>query len=126
MASWSKDELDRINAEICFTVGVTLPDGTAPKTVNLWSVPVDDRIIIRSFNGAEGKRFGLILEIRKGKIYSSGVTKNATFAVVDHDDEETNLAVDHSFVENYSDSNYSVTMSSEPARQNTFEVILED
>ena len=126
MASWTKVELDRINAETYFTVGVTLPDGTTPKTVDIWSVPVGDRIFIRSFNGAEGKWFGPALETRKGKFSSGGVTKNVTFAVVDHDDEETNKAVDQSFLEKYSDSKYSVTMSSEPVRRNTLEVIPED
>lgn len=72
MASWSKDELDRINAETYFTVGVTLPDGTTPKTVDIWSVPVGDRIFIRSFNGAESKWFGPALETRKGKISAGG------------------------------------------------------
>lgn len=126
MASWTKDELDRINAETYFTVGVTLPDGTTPKSVDIWSVPVGDRIFIRSFNGTEGKWFGPALETRKGQISSGGVTKNVTFVVVDHEDEETNKAVDDSFLDKYSDSKYSVTMSTEPVRRNTLEVVPED
>ncbi|MGW6466513.1 hypothetical protein [Streptomyces rubiginosohelvolus] len=38
MAVWTPDELERINAEPYFTVEATLPDGTTPKTVDIWSV----------------------------------------------------------------------------------------
>jgi hypothetical protein len=123
MASWTADELDRINAETYFTVGATLPDGTTPKTVDIWSVPVGDRIFIRSFNGTEGKWFGPALETRRGRISSGSVEKAVRFVPVAEDDEETNQAVDASFLDKYSDSKYSVTMSTEPVRRNTLEVI---
>lgn len=79
----------------------------------------------RSFNGTEGEWYGPALETLKGQISSGGVEKNVTFAVVDHDDEETNKAVDQAFLKKYADSKYSVTMSSEPVRRNTLEVIPE-
>lgn len=41
------------------------------------------------------------------------------------EDEETNQAVDASFREKYSDSEYAVTMSTEPVRRNTLEVVPE-
>ncbi|GAA5068608.1 hypothetical protein GCM10023336_51930 [Streptomyces similanensis] len=45
------------------------------------------------------------------------------FVPVDSDDEETNQAVDASYLEKYNDSEYSVTMSTEPVRRNTLEVV---
>lgn len=126
MAAWTKDELDRINAETYFTVGATLPDGSTPKTVDIWSVPVGERIFIRSFNGRAGKWYGPALETGRGRISAGGVEKAVRFVLVDADDEETNQAVDASFLEKYSDSEYSVTMSTEPVRRNTLEVVPED
>lgn len=126
MTAWTTDELDRINAETYFTVGATLRDGTTPKTVDIWSVPVGDRIFIRSFNGTQGKWYGPALETGRGRISAGGVEKAVRFAAVDPQDEETNRAVDASFMKKYADSEYSVTMSSEPVRRNTLEVIPED
>ncbi|WP_236726303.1 DUF2255 family protein [Streptomyces sp. NBRC 110465] len=45
---------------------------------------------------------------------------------VDPDDEETNQAVDASYREKYADSEYAVTMSTEPVRRNTLEVVPEE
>lgn len=126
MASWTQDELDRINAETYFTVGAMLPDGTTPKTVDIWSVPVGMRIFIRSFNGTQGKWYGPALETGRGRVSAGGVEKNVRFVPVASDDEETNQAVDASFLDKYADSPYSVTMSTEPVRRNTLEVIPED
>ncbi|GAA5150622.1 hypothetical protein GCM10025768_15890 [Microbacterium pseudoresistens] len=126
MAGWTKDELDRINADTYFTVGATLPDGTTPKTVDIWSVPVGNRIFIRSFNGTQGKWYGPALETGRGRISAGGVEKAVRFVPVDPEDEETNQDVDASFLEKYSDSQYSVTMSTAPVRRNTLEVVPED
>ncbi|MFE3473343.1 DUF2255 family protein [Streptomyces bacillaris] len=126
MTAWTPDELDRINAETYFTVGATLPDGTTPKTVDIWSVPVGNRIFIRSYNGTQGKWYGPALKTSRGRISAGGVDKPVRFVPVDPDDEETNQAVDASYREKYADSEYSVTMSTEPVRRNTLEVVPED
>lgn len=126
MATWTKDELDRINAETYFTVGATLADGTTPKTVDIWSVPVGERIFIRSYNGTQGKWYAPAVETGRGRISAGGVEKAVRFVQVDPEDEETNQAVDASFLQKYADSEYSVTMSTEPVRRNTLEVIPED
>ncbi|WP_169252972.1 DUF2255 family protein [Brevibacterium sp. 'Marine'] len=123
MAAWTEDELNRINAETYFTVGATLPDGTTPKNVDIWSVPVGERIFIRSFNGTQGKWYGPALETGRGRISAGGVEKDVRFVPVDSEDEETNQAVDDSFLKKYADSKYSVTMSTEPVRRNTLEVV---
>jgi len=125
MTAWTQDELDRINAETYFTIGATLADGTTPKTVDIWSVPVGDRIFIRSFNGTAGKWYGPALETGRGRISAGGVDKAVRFVPVPSDDEETNRAVDASFLQKYADSEYSVTMSTEPVRRNTLEVVPE-
>lgn len=126
MPTWTADELDRINASTYFTVGATLADGTTPKTVDIWSVPVGERIFIRSYNGMAGKWYALALESGRGRISAGGVEKSVKFVPVAPEDEETNQAVDASFLEKYADSEYSVTMSTEPVRRNTLEVIPEN
>ncbi|MFF2316933.1 DUF2255 family protein [Arthrobacter sp. NPDC058097] len=126
MSTWTKDDLDRINAQTYFTVGVTLPDGTTPKTVDIWSVPVGDQIFIRSYNGTAGKWYGPALETLRGRISAGGVEKAVRFVPVPEDDEEANQAVDASYREKYADSEYSVMMSTEPVRRNTLEVVPED
>ncbi|KJL37140.1 DUF2255 family protein [Microbacterium azadirachtae] len=125
MADWTQDELDRINEQTYFTVGATLPDGTTPKTVDIWSVPVGNRIFIRSYNGAQGKWYGPALESGRGRISAGGVEKAVRFVPVAPDDETTNKAVDASYLQKYADSSYSVTMSTDPVRRNTLEVIPE-
>ncbi|GAA0953063.1 DUF2255 family protein [Nonomuraea longicatena] len=126
MSAWTQDELDRINAETYFTIGVTLPDGTTPKTVDIWSVPVGDRIFIRSFNGTQGKWYGPALQTGRGHISSGGVEKNVRFVPVPADDKKTNQAVDASFLKKYADSEHSVTMSTDPVRRNTLAVVPEE
>lgn len=126
MSSWTAEELDRINAQTYFTVGATLPDGTTPKTVDIWSVPVGDRIFIRSYNGTAGKWYGPALATLRGRISAGGVEKSVRFVAVAADDEETNSAVDASFREKYAGSPYSITMSEAPVRTNTLEVIPEN
>ncbi len=126
MGSWTSDELERINAETYFTVGATLPDGTTPKTVDIWSVPVGERIFIRSYNGTAGMWYGPALDTGRGRISAGGVERTVRFVPVDADDEATNKAVDASFLTKYADSPYSVTMSTEPVRRNTLEVVPED
>lgn len=106
MAAWTQDELNSINAETYFTVGATLPDGTTPKTVDIWSVPVGDRIFIRSYNGTRGKWYGPALESGRGRISAGGVEKPVRFVPVDPQDEETNRAVDAAFLQKYADSEY--------------------
>jgi len=123
MSTWTKDELGRINGEEYFTVAVALADGTTPKSVDIWSVPVGDRIFIRSFNGTEGKWYGPALETGRGRISAGGVEKDVTFVAVAADDEDTNGAVDASYLRKYASSPYSKTMSTEPVRRNTIEVI---
>lgn len=126
MSTWTADELDRINGQTYFTVGATLPDGTTPKTVDIWSVPVGDRIFIRSYNGTAGKWYGPALATLRGKISAGGVEKNVRFVVVAADDETTNQAVDASYRKKYTGSPYAVTMSEAPVRTNTLEVVPED
>lgn len=126
MSTWTSDELDRINVSAYFTVGATLADGTTPKSVDIWSVPVGERIFIRSYNGMAGKWYALALESGRGRISAGGVEKSVRFVPVAPEDEETNQAVDASFLEKYADSEYSVTVSTEPVRRNTLEVISEN
>lgn len=126
MSSWTAEELDRINAQTYFTVGATLPGGTMPKTVDIWSVPVGDRIFIRSYNGTAGKWYGPALATLRGRISAGGVEKSVRFVAVAADDEETNSAVDASFREKYAGSPYAITMSEAPVRTNTLEVIPEN
>lgn len=66
------------------------------------------------------------LESGRGRISAGGVEKNVRFVAVASDDEQTNRAVDASFLDKYADSPYSVTMSTERVRRNTLEVIPED
>lgn len=125
MAAWTRDELDRINAETYLTVGATLPDGTTPKTVTIWSVPVGDGIYIRSYNGTQGKWYGPALATGRGTISAGGVEKAVRFVPIDPEDEQTNNAVDASFRQKYAGSEYAVTMSTEPVRRNTLRVVPE-
>jgi len=123
MTGWTEDELDRINAEVYLRVAAALADGSTPKSVNIWSVPVGNRIFIRSYNGTAGKWYGPALESGRGRVSAGGVEKEVRFMAVPSDDEATNGAVDASFRRKYADSPYAETMSTEPVRRNTLEVV---
>lgn len=120
--TWTADELQRINAEEYFEVAAALPDGSTPKFASIWSVPVGDRIFIRSYNGTAGKWYGPALASRRGRIRAGGIEKDVDFVAVPADDEETNQAVDASYRTKYAHSPYGVTMSTAPVRTNTLEV----
>ncbi|MEJ2870471.1 DUF2255 family protein [Actinomycetospora sp. OC33-EN08] len=123
MSSWSSEELEEINAEVYLHLAAALPDGSTPKWVDIWSVPVGDRLFVRSFNGVGGGWFGPALESGRGRITAGRVARDVTFVVVPVEDEQTNAAVDVSFRAKYADSPYAETMSTDPVRLNTLEVV---
>ncbi|MFC4128074.1 DUF2255 family protein [Nocardia rhizosphaerae] len=90
-----------------------MPGGTTPKTVDIWSVPVGDRIFIRSYNGTRGSWYGPALETGRGRIRAGGVENTVRFVPVAADDEQTNRAVDASYRAKYADSEYSRTAGSD-------------
>lgn len=120
MTSWTEEELHSINADPDFHLAAALPDGSTPKWVRIWSVPVDNKIYVRSFNGATGKWFGPALASRRGRISAGGITKEVTFTPVD--DDTINKAIDQSYRTKYAGSPDAETMSTEPVRRNTLEV----
>lgn len=75
MTQWTKEELVSINGDEWFHLSATLPDGSTPKTVDIWSVGADNRIFVRSYNGTSGKWYGPALESGKGHIAAGSVEK---------------------------------------------------
>lgn len=57
MTDWTQAELDSINADPEFHLAAELPYGSTPKWVEP-SVPVENKIYVRPFNGATGKWLG--------------------------------------------------------------------
>lgn len=123
MDEWATGELDRIDAEELVTISVALPDGSVPKSVDIWAVRVADRLFIRSYNGLAGKWYALALETGCGRIAAAGVEKDVDFVRIDPSDEATNVPVDAAYRVKYADSPYAGEMSAPPRRSFTFEVV---
>ena len=121
MSQWTQEELDRINGDEWFHLSAALPDGSTPKTVDIWSVGVGDRIFVRSYNGTAGKWYSLALESGKGRISAGAVTKNVSFVKVD--DEEAKKLVDTAYRTKYAHSKWGGAMADDPVRDNTIEVV---
>lgn len=120
---WTRQELDAINNDDWFGLSVALEDGSTPKTVQIWSVGVGDRIFIRSFNGSAGKWYDAALKSRHGHVSAGGVEKDVTLAPIK--DEATNMAVDEAYMSKYATSEWAKPMATEPVRSHTIEVISE-
>ena len=121
MTQWTKEELDKINSDEYFHLSAAVADGSTPKTVDIWSVGVGERIFVRSYNGVSGGWYGPALESGKGRISAGGVEKDVTFVSID--DEEVKKAVDAAYYQKYAGSPYAETMATDPVRDNTVEVI---
>jgi hypothetical protein len=121
MTTWTQDELVKINTEEMLELAAELPDGSIPKTVNIWVVRVGDTLYVRSYSGADGKWYVPATETRKGRVSAGGVTKNVEFIPID--DENTKRAVDEAYRGKYTGSAYAESMATEPVRSNTLEVV---
>src|SRR5438067_6997231 len=84
MATWSKDELQRIAEEDDLHISPFREDGATYGTSTwIWSVAVDDALYVRAYNGKSSRWYRAAVRQQTGRISAAGMTKEVAFEPVD-------------------------------------------
>jgi hypothetical protein len=87
MATWTRDELEKIGAADELQIASVRRDGTLTNPVTIWVVRLGDDLYVRSYKGPNGTWFRAAQTRHEGRIHAGGVEKDVTFT------NETNPAV---------------------------------
>ena len=79
MASWTKDELQKIAAAEELELASLRGDGTLSKPVTIWVVRAGDDLYVRSWKGDGGAWFRATQGRRQGYIKAGGLGKDVAF-----------------------------------------------
>jgi hypothetical protein len=80
MATWTRDELDKIGKADELQIVTLGPDGTPRKPVTIWVVRDGDDLYVRSGYGDRAAWYRRTQQRRDGHISAGGVEKDVTFA----------------------------------------------
>ena len=117
MATWEKDELDRIAATDDLHVAPFREDGKTYGTPTwIWSVVVDDALYARAYSGKDSHWYRAALRQKAGRITAAGMTKDVIFEAVEG---AINDRVDEAYRAKYEDSPYLSPMIGARARSAT-------
>jgi hypothetical protein len=83
MTTWSKDELRKIPEADDLHISPLREDGLTYGTPTwIWSVPVDDALYARGYNGQSSRWYQAAVRQKAGRIIAAGLTKEVTFVPV--------------------------------------------
>jgi hypothetical protein len=122
MATWTKDELDRVGGADELEIAPARRDGSLRKPVTIWAVSVGDGLYVRSFRGHGGAWFRVAQASHAGRIEAGGVQKDVTF--LEEADPAVNDQIDAAYrskYRRYADS-YVPAMLTQEARSTTLKV----
>ncbi|MFD3485669.1 DUF2255 family protein [Streptomyces sp. NPDC058665] len=123
MATWTKDELNKIEHADELLVAPFDSDNTPRPPTTIWVVREGDDLHVRAFRGRGGNWFRAATAGHAGHISSGGVDKDVTF--VEEDDPALNDRIDRAYRSKYggySDS-YVDPMVAEGARAATLKLV---
>jgi hypothetical protein len=95
MATWTRDELDKIGKADELEIAALRRDGTLRKPVIIWVVLYEDDLYVRSGYGRGAAWFRGTQVRHEGHIKAGGIDKNVAFEDVDHALDELIDAVYH-------------------------------
>jgi hypothetical protein len=122
MATWSQDDLRRIEQSDDLHISPYRADGVTPGTPTwLWSVVVNGALYVRAYNGTASRWHRAALSQRAGRIRVAGGDWEVTFEPVDGPVQE---AIDAAYRAKYADSPYLAPMTSARARTATVRIDL--
>lgn len=81
MASWTDDELRRIDSASELRVRSQRPDGTLRPAATIWHTTIGDALYIRSAHGPDNGWFRRARDSGSGQISAGGVEKDVTFEI---------------------------------------------
>ena len=99
MATWTKDELQKIGASEELEVASLRSDGTLTNAVTIWVVRVGDDLYVRSWKGDGGAWFRATRARHDGYITAGGVGKDVAF--VTEADDDANDRIDETYRTKY-------------------------
>jgi hypothetical protein len=79
MATWSKDELDKIAAADELQIASVRRDDTLTNPVTIWVVRHGDDLYVRSYKGSDGSWFRATQARHVGRIQAGGVDRDVSF-----------------------------------------------
>jgi len=85
MATWTRDELDKIGAAEELKIASLRRDGKLRSPVTIWVARYGDDLYVRSVNGRSGAWFRGTQVRHEGHIQSGGIERDVTFVDADPD-----------------------------------------
>ena len=99
MATWTNDELTRIEHADELRISPLRRNGTSREPLPIWVVRDGDDLYVRSFRGNAGSWYQAARSSLEGHIRSGGVAKNVTFVEVT--DTDVNDRIDTAYRTKY-------------------------
>ena len=122
MATWTKDELQKIAAAEELELASLRRDGTLSNAVTIWVVRVGDDLYVRSYKGRTAAWFRGAQVRHEGRAWAGGVETDVTF--VEETDPGTNDQIDAAYRAKYRrSSSYVPPMISPEARATTLRLV---
>jgi hypothetical protein len=98
MATWTSDELKKIEATEELQLASIRLDGKLSRPVTIWVVRVSDELFVRSVNGREGAWFRGTQVRHAGHIWVGGIEKDVSF---EDGDPKINEPIDDAYRSKY-------------------------
>ena len=95
MASWTRDELERVGGAEELQIASLRPDGTLRPYVTIWTVRSGDELYVRSAYGTDNPWFRRATASGSGRIRAGGVERDVSFAGAGPEDHEVIDAAYH-------------------------------
>jgi len=95
MASWTKDELERVGGAEELQITSLRADGTLRPYVTIWTVRSGDELYVRSAYGTDNPWFRRATASGSGRIRAGGVERDVTFTGAGPGDHEAIDAAYH-------------------------------
>jgi hypothetical protein len=121
MATWLKDELQRIAASDDLHISPLREDGVTYGTpMWIWSVAVDGVLYVRGYNGQDSRWYQAAVRQKAGRIRAAGMTREVIFEPVPG---PVNDLIDDAYRAKYGGSPYLQPMIGSRARSATVRVL---
>ena len=122
MATWSRDELEKIGAAEELQIQPHRRDGTLQNPRTIWVVRLDNDLYVRSVNGRSAAWFRGTRARHEGHIRAGGIDKDVTLVDVDGD---INDQIDAAYRDKYRRYAASIidAITSEEARAATLRLV---
>ena len=120
MATWSKDQLQRIAETDDLHIAPLRDDGRTYGTPTwIWSVVVDSDLYVRAYNGTRSRWYQAALKQNAGRITVAGITNEVAFEPVSG---AINDRIDRAYGAKYRSSPYLAPMIAPGARAATVKI----